>query len=97
MFSKFRCKNNKLPVNKNRFDKKVVDRNCHLCRKQDLGDEFHYIFICKFFEKERKQYIDQFFYTRPNTHKMYHLFNSEKELTLNNLCKFIAIIIKKFD
>ena len=97
MFSKFRCKNNKLPVNKNRFDKKVVDRNCQLCQKQDLGDEFHYIFICKFFGKERKQYIDKFFYTRPNTQKMYHLFNSQNEQILTNLCKFIAIIIKKFE
>ena len=97
MFSKFRCKNNKLPVNKNRFEKKVVDRNCQLCQKQDLGDEFHYIFICKFFGKERKQYINKFFYTRPNTQKMYHLFNSQNEQILTNLCKFIAIIIKKFE
>ena len=57
IFIKFRCKNNKIPVNKNRFDKELLDRNCHLCQNNDIGDEFHYIFICKHFSKERKKFI----------------------------------------
>ena len=97
IFSKFRCKNNKLPVNKQRFDKEILDRNCNLCQNRDLGDEFHYIFICKFFSKERKKYLDHNFCTKPNVLKMQELFNSQEKLTLINLCKFIAIIVKKFN
>ena len=96
IFSKFRCKNNKLPVNKNRFDKNVLDRNCSLCRKRDLGDEYHYIFICTFFSKERRHFLDSHYYERPNTLKMYELFNNQNVSTLIKLCKFIDIIVKKF-
>ena len=97
IFSKFRCKNNKLPVNRKRFDQEIIHRNCHLCQNRDIGDEFHYIFNCKFFSKERKQFIHSDFYTKPNTLKMQDLFNSQDELTLKNLCKFIAVIVKKID
>ena len=94
MFSKFHCKNNKLPVNKNRFDRNIVDRNCHLCDLHDLGDEFHYILVCIFFSQERKQFLDPYFYKNPNTLKMYELFNTDT-LMLANLCKFITIITSK--
>ena len=95
ILSKFRCKNNKLPVNKNRFNKEILDRKCYLCKSRDIGDEYHYILICKFFLNERRQYLDQHFYTRPNTMKLCELFNSENHSTLIRLCKFIAIIVKK--
>ena len=96
ILSKFRCKNNKIPANKDRFDH-TVDRNCNLCRKGDIGDEFHYIMLCNFFSAERKQYLAPYFYEKPNTIKFSELFNHESTSTLNNLCKFISCIVKKFN
>ena len=93
-FSKFRCKNSKIPANKNRFDRNILDRNCHLCQKGDTGDEFHYILICKFFSQERKRYISPYFYTKPNTLKFQELFNNNNQVIMTNLCKFIFIIVK---
>ena len=96
-FSKFRCKNNKLPVNLNRFSKTEIDRNCQLCHSGDLGDEFHYLLLCKFFVNERKNYLSEYYYKNPNTLKFNELFNNEDQNTLINTCKFIAIIMEKFN
>ena len=95
-FSKFRCKNNKLPVNKHRFNRNDIDKNCQLCMSGDLGDEFHSLLVCTYFETERKNYLNEYFYTRPNTLKMNELFNSSHQKTLIDLCKFIGLIFDKF-
>ena len=95
-FSKFRCKNNKLPINKYRFDKTNIDKSCQLCNIGDLGDEFHYLFKCKHFEKDRKLFLAEYYFKRPNTLKMNELFNLDDIKTLINLCKFIKIILDKF-
>jgi hypothetical protein len=49
------------------------DRICDLCDLEHIGDEFHYLFECTYFERERKQLL-------PNIQKsdvlIYHdLFN----------------------
>lgn len=95
-FSKFRCRNNKLPTNKFRFSKTVTDRNCSLCLAGDLGDEYHYLFICDSFLTERKKYLSHYFYHHPNTMKMCQLFNTTNTRTLLDLCKFIGSILLKF-
>jgi hypothetical protein len=46
---KFRCGSHKLPIEMGRFfsiDRS--DRICDLCNKEELGDEFHYLFNCTF-------------------------------------------------
>ena len=93
--TKFRCKNNKLPVNKFRFEKTEVDKSCQLCNSNDLGDEYHYLFTCDFFNCERKLFLLEYYYKRPNTLKMNELFNTEHFKTLLNLSKFIQVIFKK--
>ena len=95
-FSKFRCKQNKLPINKHRFDKNDVDTTCQLCNLGDIGDEFHYLLICNYFNRERKLYIDDYYYRPPNTIKMFELFNLTHVATLINLCKFLKLIMEKF-
>ena len=53
---KFRCGSHKLPIEMGRFFS--IDRSeriCDLCNKEELGDEFHYLFNCTFFKDERKQ------------------------------------------
>ena len=47
--TKFRCGNNRLPITTGRFTN--LPRNqriCTLCNSHEIGDEYHYIFQCKF-------------------------------------------------
>ena len=45
---KFRLSNHRLPVEAGRWENTplVEDRKCTLCSKHDIGDEFHYLFVC---------------------------------------------------
>ena len=59
-FCKFRCRNHFLPITHNRFDLRNgihQDTKCSLCTSDDIGDEFHYVFKCSFFENDRLLYI----------------------------------------
>ena len=92
---KFRLGNHKLPIVKGRFlNIAKEERVCNLCNLNLIGDEFHYLFMCSHFNNERTQYLKKYFYMRPNTFKMYQLFNTKKYFTC--LCKFIDIIVKGF-
>ena len=53
---KFRTGNHRLPVAKSRIGGggKVT---CRLCQTEDICDEFHVLFICKFFDEYRKKYL----------------------------------------
>ena len=52
LLSKFRCRANGLPVNKGRFYASLTDElHYTLCSSSDIGNEFHYIFVCPFFTK----------------------------------------------
>ena len=95
--AKFRCGSNRLPINSGRFyNTPRNERYCPLCNFQKLGDEFHYLFECNKFESERKKYLALSLRTRPNTLKMYQLFNSESVSVLSKLAKFCYIIMKNF-
>ena len=97
-FLKFRTCNNNLPVNKARYlDIPRNERLCTLCNSNDIGDEFHYLFICKSqqINLERTKYLKQFYITNPNAYKMDKLFNS-KGVSLIKLAKFTKIIQEIF-
>ena len=96
ILTKFRTSNNRLPANKFRFSKNTNEKLCNLCNSEDLGDEFHYLFICKKFESERNLYIPKFYCAQPNTLKMKNLFESKNKKTQLNLRNFIAILLKHF-
>ena len=70
--------------------------NCTLCDSNVIGDEFHMLFNCKFFEEKRKFFLKKFFYNRPNTYKMNLLFNSTSPKEIKNLGKFANEILSKF-
>ena len=54
---KFRLSNHRLPVETGRWENTPLeDRKCILCRKYDIGDEFHYLFVCDHFISDRKKY-----------------------------------------
>ena len=91
-----RTGNHKLPISKSRYTEQEEDTTCTLCNSNDICDEFHLIFVCKFFEEKRKLYLKKFFFNRPNTYKMSILFNSTSPKEIKNLGKFAKEILKKF-
>ena len=60
----------------------------------DIGDEFHFLLVCKHFKTERSKYIEKYFHTRPNILKFEKLMNLKDENDLRSLCKFIDIIVR---
>ena len=93
----YRLGNHRLPVATGGWENTPLDeRKCNLCTKQDIGDEFHYLFICNYFQAERKQFLKSYFYKRPNVIKFKELFSTDNVKDLIQLSKFVDIIIKKF-
>jgi hypothetical protein len=90
---RFRTRNHRLPVETGSWSR--IDYNLRYCNKcqNQLGDEFHYLFQCPFFENKRKMFIKRYFYQRPNTFKMNQLFNTQNRIEYLNLCKFVKAIL----
>jgi hypothetical protein len=64
---KFRTTNHRLPIDIGRWQN--IERNnriCLLCDTNTIGDEFHYILHCRYFEHNRKNLIPNYFRNRPN-------------------------------
>lgn len=94
---KFRSANHKLPIETGRWENiNHQDRKCNLCMKNDLGDEFHYLLVCPFFDAQRKQLLKRYYFLRPNIIKYKELLNCKNKYILLNLSKFIIIIMKHF-
>ena len=55
-FSKFRCINHKLTIEKGRFIGIAIDdKICNLCNSAELGDEYHFIFECNVLKAEQQK------------------------------------------
>ena len=66
------------------------------CPKNDIGDEFHYLFAYDYFQSDWKEFLKSYFYMKPNVMKFKELFSTKDTQTLINLAKFVDIIMKKF-
>ena len=87
-----------LPCNIDRFNSNlIVDRNCQLCNKNIIGDEFHFLFECDEFNVERTKYVPHYYITQLDSDKLNHLFNSKIPAVLRNLSKFANIIMERFN
>ena len=94
---KFRCLSHKLPIERGRFLN--IDRNeriCQLCNKDELGDEFHYLFCCDFFNSSRRKFLPTWSLQSPNTLKLEQLMTSIDRSVLTKLALFIKIVLTKF-
>jgi hypothetical protein len=90
---KFRTTNNALPVNKLRYNNIArADRICTKCNLNDIGDEFHYLFVCPCLTDYRKKYLPQYFCRFPNSIKFCNLFASNKKHILLKLQHFVLAI-----
>ena len=91
---RFRTANHKLPVEKGRWENiPYEDRKCQACDKNEIGDEFHYLFTCPAFSNERTHLIKPYYYNRPNILKLKQLMQSRNKNTLMNLSKFLKHIM----
>ena len=90
---RFRTTNNRLPVNVLRFeDIPRVERVCTNCNMTEIGDEFHYLFVCPFFKEKRIELLPKYYYQFPNIIKYNELFNTSNKTLLLKLKHFICFI-----
>ena len=95
---RFRTRCHNLPVCAQRFNKNAPQSKlrCPLCNSNDVGDEFHYVFICSAFSTERRKFIPNRLSKFPNSIKFHELFNSSDPKILLNLARFVAIVTESF-
>ena len=103
VFSRLRLSCHKLKIETGRYQKPIVPRNqrvCEFCSKQDnytndtyIDDELHFLICCQKFYTQRKDLLE----------KIYSLFPSTKQLSEDNLFKFLmssegnlSVMISKF-
>ena len=90
---KFRTTNNNLPVNKLQYiDTPWHERLCVKCDTRDIGDEFHYLFVCPFFDVIRRQYLPRHYFFRPNAIKFHALMSSKNKKLLIGLKHLVVFI-----
>ena len=92
--AKFRTRTHHLPITRSRFKDYTVDVTCPLCPSGDIGDECHYLFRCKFFEKQREKFLPTNVLThQPDAISLSSLFQSHN--LINTAC-FVKNIMSKF-
>lgn len=96
-FIKFRLCNNKLPIEVGRW--RGIDRNrrkCTLCNLNLIGDEFHYVIQCPFFENDRKLICPRITRRNQNCITFSNIFNETSSVKLIKLCTFLGKILAVF-
>ena len=72
------------------------DRLCTKCSSADSGDEFHYVFSCRFFAESRKKNLSLFYCKNANISRFHSLFCSKKKRLLVNLAQLLKFIMSEF-
>lgn len=93
-FLAFRTRNHRLPVETGRWKGVALQERICLFGCQDIGDEFHYVLVCKKFQEQRQKYLKRYYYQRPNIIKFEELMSTKEPKKLKNLCMFIDIFMK---
>ena len=93
VYTKFRCRNSKLPIETGTINNIVRDKRiCMLCNNNQVGDEFHYLMQCVYFKKQREKYLGKI---NANFYCMKRVFKKEG-IERINLCRFILEIMQIF-
>ena len=93
---KFRTLNHRMPVQRGRyFNIPRHERVCQKCNSGDLGDEFHYLFLCSHFCNSRRDLLKSYYYKYPNAIKFQELLSSNKKSELLKLVSLMKLIIKQ--
>ena len=92
---KFRCRSRHLLVNNGRFiGVRQADLTYNLFKSSEVGDEYHYLCGCSYFNAERTKFLGNGMILNPVTYK--HLLNSRNASSLKQISKFIGLIFSKF-
>ena len=95
---RFRTTNHNLPIESGRWRNiNRNDRKCFLCNSHEIGDEFHYLFVCSAFDIDRRNNLKFRFRSRPNILVMRDLMQTKNVSDLSKLYKLINAIIKKLN
>ena len=90
----FRTRNHRLPVELGRWvGTALPERTCQYCNNE-LGDGFHYVLNCNFFTNDRKEFMNRYYYQRPNIIKYSELMNTANKTKLKKLAIFVSKILK---
>jgi hypothetical protein len=93
LLCKFRATNHKLPTEKGRWSNiPRENRYCEHYQKNQIGDEYHYIFECTNLSEKRNSLLPKHLIERPNIIKFKNLMTSKRKPILQKLCKFIRYI-----
>lgn len=93
VFMKFRTSNHHLLVETGRwYNTPLNQRVCKLCNSGQIADEFHYILECKELLTFRRKYLDEKYWSAPNTIKFCELMSCSNATNLKKLCYFIIKI-----
>ena len=96
--TKLRVSNHKLPIELGRHqDVAKIDRICTFCNKYDIGDEYHYMFICKKFDDIRNKQLPKNCLKCPSVQKYCDLMKSNNNKLLQKLSSMAKLIIKSFE
>lgn len=92
--SKWRCRSNNLPIANSRFelDDSIL---CPFC-PDIVGDEYHYFFVCKFFQEERIKFMGTFLPDHYNWHTYSNLMNSNDTEILRKIANYTSFVMDIF-
>ena len=74
----------------------TYDTKCKICDKNEIGDEFHYLFICLVFQEDRNRLLKEYHRKFPSMYKFIELMSTTNMKDLRKLAEFATIIIRKF-
>ena len=95
---KFFIRGHHLPITNDRWNKESnPDRFCKKCDMNEIGDENHYIFSCKFFSLQRSKYMPSIACDAENLQSTWKNILSFDDTRLVNLAKFISHITSNFE
>ena len=96
--SKFRCRSNYMymPISKVYKQTDTYDTKCKICDNNEIGDEFHYLFICPVFQEDRNRLLKEYYRKFPSMYKFIELMSTTNMKDLRKLAEFATIIIRKF-
>ena len=79
LFTKLRFSLLKFPVVTGRYEGIPYDeRHCTFCNTNLIGNEFHYLLVCKKFQAIREKYIADYFWKYPKEYKLVSLLHRQK-------------------
>ena len=93
----FRLCNNKLPIETDRWANINQNlRKCNLCNSGTVGDEFHYVMECCFFDFDRKIFLPHINKKTVNCITYSNAVYDTNIRGLRRLCDFLKIVIDTF-